>query len=312
MSFSAVIRFIDRGGIRTGSVIQPIPAAAAPTTAKLATLSNVLYAHINAGIESYSVLEWIEAAVTGAVAAATGTNCDKALINYAYIDGAGDTRYNQLWIPNPDVATHFELVEGVGFRLLAATATLLEVALSVAIGFPVQIVEGKLEYRERDPGAGNKTASSLKFEDEFGNIAYMAVPLVASAAALATFGGALNTIGITKSKLNRAAFLDEKTVLLDPATAPGTPNTTGDWGCVETRAILRFAYMENTQKKTMRLSLPAVMQTDCEVKKGKRGWKFKKASGDVIASALTTFFGASVRTLRFTGSQVDVKDLDPQ
>lgn len=309
--FSAEIRFVDVGGIRTGVNIQPIPDASAPTTVKIGTFLTVFHAHQFPGVESYSLCEWTEAEVTGAVASAVGSNCEKALINYHYIDADDNTQYRQMWLPNPDLATHFELVEGVGYRMLPASVALLEASMSTATGLTIVIDSAKQEYRQSLPTSGAKKESALRFTDQIKDKTFMSFPLATDSAALVTFGEALNTDGFTKSILDRAFFLARTDVLCDPLVSPGLP-ATGVWGSVETRAYLKFTYMDGTRKKFMRLMLPGVKQSDCELKDGKAGWKVKKVVGDGIATALTGFFGSAVRTFRYVNSKVDVVDLVTQ
>lgn len=308
--FSASMQYIDIGNIKATSVIQPIPAASAPTTAKILTLLTVLKAHINPGVFMYSLKEWTEGAVTGAVATAVGSNRDKALVSFSYVDAGGETQFGVMWLPNPDLA-HFELVEGVGYRLLPASKVLLETSMSTASGLTIKITEGRLEYKEREAGNGSKNASCLRFEDSVGNMDYMAFGLATDSAALIAFGGALNTDGMTQSKLEVSQFLEQTDVMCDPTVAPGIP-AAGDWDCVETRAILNFAYVAGGKKKHMKLMLPGIKQADCEYKTGKKGWKVKKVVGDGVATALTGFFGAPQRTLRFVGSRLDGVDLQNQ
>ena len=308
--FSASMQFVDIGNIKAGSVIHPIPAASTPTTAKILTLLTVLKTHINPGVFGYSLKEWTEGAVTGTVDPAVGSNCDKALISFSYLDANDETQYGVMWLPNPDLA-HFELVEGVGYRLLPASKLLLEASMSDASGLTVKITEGRLEYQEHDAGTGSKTASCLRFEDEVGNMTFMSFALATDSAALIAFGAALNTDGMTKSKLEVSQFLEQTDVMCSPIVAPGIPEA-GDWDCVETRAYLKFAYLEGGKKKFMQLMLPGIKQAGCELKAGKRGWKVTKVVGDGVALALTGFFGAPQRTLRFVGSRVDGVDLRSQ
>ncbi len=310
-NYSAVIRYVDRGLIASGTVIQPIAEAVAPTTVKLLALATSLHSYVNPGVQGYSLMEWEEDTVGSPLATAVGSNCEKGQVNYSYVDADGITQYGTMWIPNPDLAL-YELVEGVGYRMTAAAVALLETAMSTASGLTINIQQVKYEYKEREFGSGVKNASSLKFEDQIGNVVWMAFPLATDLAALQTFGAAMNagdaTNGFTKSICDRCVFLTETDAICDPATAPGLP-ATGVWDSVEARAFVKMAYVEDGKKKFMQVILPGIKQTNCELKAGKKGWKVTKTVGDGVATALTTFFGAANRTCRFVGSRVDVKDL---
>lgn len=304
--YNAVINFVDVGNIRTRAVIQNIPDASAPTTLKLATFITAYHAHQFPGVESYSLLQWTEGEVTGSVTTAVGTNCEKAQINYRYVDAADNTQYGTLWLPNPDM-THFEFVEGVGYRMLPASLELLATALSGASGLIIDVLEGKLEYKTKSYGNGARNASCLRFTDSIENVDYMSFPLVTDSAALIDLGIALNTDTFTQSVLDRSYYLSQTDVMTDPTTAPGLA-AAGEWDSVESRAYLKFVYMEGTKRKFMQLMVPGIKKTACFLKSGTSGYKVSKVTGDGIALALTGFFGAGTRTLRFFGSRVDIKD----
>lgn len=302
---NAKINWIDVGAIKATSSLYDIPAASLPDMTKLLALATSLHSYSRAGVASYALLEWTEGAMTTPLAAATGSNCDKAQINYKWIDAGGTQQYGTLWIPNPDPAI-FELITGVGYRLTAAAKALLETSLSTASALTISIIEGKPEYKESDAGIGGKNDSCLQFVDEAGNHSYMSFPLASSSALLIGLGDAFNTDSITQSILDRSFFL-EKTEA-DPAIVAAT----GAFDCVETRAYVKMQYISGGKKRFQTIMIPAPISTNLEQNQGQRGWNVTKAVGDGVALALTSFYGAANRTLTFVGSQVDVRQIQNQ
>lgn len=302
---NAKINWIDVGAIKASSSLYDIPAASTPDMTKLLGLAMSLRSYSRAGILTYALLQWTEGEMTTPLASAVGSNCDKAQINYKWIDAGGSQQFGTLWIPNPDPAI-FELITGVGYRLTAAAKTLLETSLSAASGLTISIVEGKPEYKESDAGIGGKNDSCLQFVDEAGNHSYMSFPLAASSALLIALGDAFNTDSITQSILDRSFFLAKT------ETDPGLPAATGAHDCVETRAYIKMQYVSGGKKRFQTIMIPAPISTNLEQNVGQRGWNVNKVTGDGIALAMTSFYGSANRTLTFVGSRVDIKQLQNQ
>lgn len=303
--FNAKINWIDVGALKATSSLYDIPAASTPDMTKLLALATSLHSYSRAGVLTYALLQWTEGEMTTPLAAAVGSNCDKAQINYKWIDAGGSQQFGTLWIPNPD-PTIFELITGVGYRLTAAAKALLETSLSTASGLTISIVEGKPEYKESDAGIGGKNDSCLQFIDEAGNYSYMAFPLASSSALLIALGDAFNTDSITQSVLDRSFFLAKT------EASPAIAAATGAWDCVETRAYVKMQYIAGGKKRYQTIMIPAPLATNLEQNVGQRGWNFTKAVGEGIALALTSFYGAGNRTLTYVGSRVDVKQLQNQ
>lgn len=308
--FQGKITFIDVGNIKAGTTLVDIPAASTPDMTKLLGLATSLHSYVFPGVFSYALLNWTEGAMTTPLASATGSNCDKAQINYSWLDANDETQYGTLWIPNPD-PSHFELVQGVGYRMLSASKVLLETSLSAASGLDINVLEGKMEYQVHEAGKGARHESCLEFIDAAENISYMSFPLASSSILLIALGDALNTDAFTQSVLAKSYFLAKTEAMPDPSAGAGLP-AAGTWDCVETRAYAKFAYMEGGKKKYQTLMLPGIRQTDCEQEPGQKGWKLNAVTGAGIGLALTSFYGTSFRNLRFVGSRIDVKQLQNQ
>jgi hypothetical protein len=270
-----------------------------------------LKGYINAGVKFHSLLEWDQGTVSGALAAAVGSNCEKGQVNFSFLDSNEITQYGTIWISNPNLA-NFELVDGVGYRMLPNVQNALQALMRTASGnVNLTIQQVKHEYKTRAYGSGTRNASCLKFIDAIKNVVYMSFPMAIDKAALLAFGAALNTgvggVPYTKSILNAGIFLTQTDIMNDPDETPGEPES-GAWDCVEDKAYVRMAYMDGTKKKRMQIMLPAIKQTNCELKVGTSGWKVLKSVGGGVALALTSFFGSANRTLWFESSRVDVKN----
>ena len=314
---TGVINFIDVNGTKARAFLRDIPEASAPTGAKLLTLATSLYSLVWAGVHSYSLIEAEEVAITGSLVTAVGTNCDKLLILYRWVDIAGLTQYGQMWMPNPD-PSKLIAVTGVGYRMTDSDKAALGVLLSAASGVTIDVMEGRPEYKEHDTKDAQYQQTCLRFKDASGKYGVMSFPLCTSKTALETLGAALNSDGYTRSILDRGVFVTETYAECDPTTSPGKPlsdTTTGAdprWNSVCNRAYVKMSYSVANKRYTQRLILPAVKVAGCEKADGQKGWRVTALVGGTVATALTTFFGSVNRTLKFVSSRVDTVNLEGQ
>lgn len=307
---NAEISFRDVGGIVTTAGLHDIPAAAAADLAKLTTLVTSLKTHTNAGIAAYSLNTWTETIRTSAITP-VGVNSLKANILVRYVVGAALTS-SLLWLPNPNPGG-LEMVTGEGLRMTQATLDLLTAALSTLAGFTVTAIEGKISTRNYS-GDLSPAGNCIRFGDQSKKLGYMGIPaaLCASAAALDTFAGQLETDLISQSAITGSFFLAKQETVPSPTTGIGLPAADATniiFSTVETGARLKMSYANGTARKYETFKLPAIHSADCDVAGGL--YKVDPTVGAAIATALSTFYGAS-RTLTFRTSKIIGVNFDPQ
>lgn len=301
----------DTGGITTTGKIRKIPAASTPTLAKMLTMVTALKAFMNGGVLEYSLFDWDETPfATPTITDPEGLNSVKALITFQYVNGSNELIYDRCYLPNPDVANHFEMVAGEGYRMLAASQATLETAMSTVTGLTISIIEVKLVTQS---GHHARTASCVMFKDSVGALCPMNIPLATTGAALATFAGALDTGGFSRSTVYNSTFLTKTMAVPDPSAGIGLPAVdAGDpaFTSVETRATLKFGYLVGAKKKYMSVILPSVKNSSCvTTEKKKDAWKFVYANGGTVAGALNTMFTGGSKTVAYRSSKVKIKDL---
>lgn len=308
---NAQIAFRDTAGIVTQTVLKNIPTASAPDLTKLLALATTLHGYTNAGIAMYSLLDWTETPRTSAITP-VGVNSLKAAVQVRYAVGTS-LFTSLLWMPNPNPGG-FEVVEGEGTRMTQAYLDLLTASLTTLAGFDVTAVEGKVLTRNYS-GKAAKSDNSIRFEDEKRKIGYMGIPraLVPSAAALDTFAGQLETDLLSQSKITASYYVTVQEAQPDPTTGIGLPAADATnvlFTPVETRAMVNLSYISGGHRKFEKMQVPAVKFANCVVGGGK--YKLLRATGNGIATALTTFYGSGNRLLTYRTAKISGVNLDPQ
>jgi hypothetical protein len=308
--FDATITFAGTDDIPTTSHIKDIPAASAPDLTKLLGVATSIKSHVNAGIRMYTLLDW-EERIINPITTAAGVNSDKAFIDYEYVPTGGARQYGRFVLPNPNVPTHFEDLPGEGFRMLEASRAALATLLSTASGLTITVTEGKLGYQDGQRNRG-KSGSCIEFSDSVGGQAYMGFPVATSADALVTLAGALDSGLYSLSQVTCAYFLTKTFAIPDPTSGIGLAEDDADdikFSTCETRANMKFYYLDGGQKKYMSFLLPSIKNSDC-VRNGPRsGWKVRVPVGDGIALSLTAMFGSANRQPRYIRSKIKVKNI---
>ena len=306
--YDGTITVKDTLNISATIPIMDIPAAGSPDMTKMLALATSLKSHLNGGIVSYALLDWEDTLATDATTP-TGVNSDKALILYEWADAGDIVHYERLILPNPNVATHFEPVEGEGYRMLAASMTSLGTLLSTASGLTITVNEGKLIHQS---GRKVKGATSIGFKDSIKQTAWMQFSYATTAAALTTLANAIATGQYSLSKVTVASFLTKTEVLPDQSSGIGLAAVDADamsFTTVETRAFLTMSYLEGDIKKFMRFLMPSIKNSDCVIGTGKDDWKLTKAVGDGVALSLVALFGSANKNVGYVRCSMKVKDL---
>ena len=309
----AEVAFKDMAGLKTTTSLKNIPAASAPDLAKLLTLVTAFKTEINAGIETYTLNTWTETPHTPALDTAVGVNSAKGLMTVRYAVGTSLVT-SLLYIPNPNSAG-FELVEGEGLRMTTAYLDLLTASLTDLAGFDVTAVEGKFVIKNYTGDASRPQANCIRVIDESGKVGYMGVPraLVPSAVALDTFATALETDLITQSKIDGSFYMASLSASPNPAAGIGLPAADATnvlFSPVETGAVLKFGYLGGPFKMQETVKLPSPKSANVFVAGGR--YKFDRTHGATVATALTTFYGAPNKTVKFKGSKIIGVNFDSQ
>lgn len=308
--FDAEITVKDTMGIRASAFLRAIPTAGTPDMTKMLALATSLKSHLNGGIESYSLLDWLETLIVPVFTPATGVNSDKALILYEYEDGAGNVVYGRSILPNPDVLNHFEQVEGEGFRMLAESRDEMTVLFQAASGNTTfRVVVGKLMHQH---GRGNRGRrdTCIQFTDSLGKRAYMAIPFASSSGALVSLAEAFDESVFSNSQITRAWYLTKTDAITDPTSGIGLPAEDADqiaFTTVETRAMLKMYYLQDSRKRFMKFMMPSIKNSACE--RSGDDWRVLNAAGQGVALSLRALFGAGNRDVSYLSCRMRVKDL---
>jgi hypothetical protein len=308
---NAVIHWKDVGGIYARSTLLDLPVTAGDM-AGLLTLATALHLHSNAGVVGYSMMQWDETAITPALVNSIGLNSDKALITVRFVQG-GQTYYKNLWLPNPNVATHFEMIQEEGYRMLTASRLALADLLTTSAGFDVVVTEGRLLTKNANGRRRGKNSNCIEFVDSMENSAYMKIPgslLGIPPTGLPALATAIDAAAFSNSRVIAAYEFNREDEVVDPANALAIPIVdanapTPDFSTVETRAIIKCSHMEIPLKQFTELTLPAIKFSELVASKGQ--WKVLQARGVLIAAAVATF--TSYDDVSFVGSKVKGIDI---
>jgi hypothetical protein len=304
---NAEIMFRDTANVLSKTALKGIPSASTVDMTKLLTFVTALKTYANAGIHAYTLLDWAKTVFTGdPPATIIGLNSIKSLVNIRF-ELDGETRYRNLWIPNPGMSTYGEIT-GVGFRMTPAALVLLSDGLTAMAGFDVQATEGKLTSKSWSQNR-SKIAHSIEFQDSSSNSAFMSLPeaLITDGAALDTFAGVLNDNEFSRSAILASYFLTKTTALPTPASGIGlaaADATLGEFTSSKTMATAKLHWMIDEKKYFEKISIGGVKNSGCE--KSGSAWILKKATGDAIAAALITLYGSGNRDMKFDESKVTV------
>lgn len=305
------VKSID--GLVTTGVIRNIPAASTPTQAKLLAFVTDVKGLINGGVQEHNLLDWNEDVIAGTVTP-EGLNSDKAMISYQYMDADDITKFERMYLPNPDVATHFEAVGGEGYRMTAAARTTFAGLLSTATGLTITVSEGKLVSQA---GYHGRRDHHVLYEDETGNLCPMHVLLATNAGTLSAFATAAQ--GFSLSKTVKATFLTRTRTINDPAAGIGLAETDAlkiDFSSVEAQMKARFFYADGEKRKYMTVLLPSIARSACyQTAKKKNAWKLLNTIADPLgndlATSLNTLLGAT-KIVAYKGSKFDGINLKTQ
>jgi hypothetical protein len=299
----ALIKVEDYAGQSTSMRLNGLDPGMATPGPALLTFVQAVQAYFNGLLSEYYALVPSEAALSIAARdAGYQSSLHKALITCGFAVN-DETRYRGIWIPAPDLA-NFELVSGVGYRMTQAAGATFLTALNTVSDTTHTFRQGVLEFREgrqAKPGEGGY----LEMQDFNGRKCYMKVPDVSDVALLATFAATINAVG---SGFSTAAI--SKAVVLSRAggVVSGTPTEESGYDSVALRAKLRFSWPESGVLKYMTLNAPSLKSTSLETAAGSDATKraVTQATGDAIATALTTLYGSGVRNLTFVDGVSDV------
>lgn len=308
---NAVIHWKDIGGIYAKSTLPDLPVTAGDM-AGLLTLATALHLHSNAGVVGYSMMQWDETAITPTLVNAIGVNSDKALITVRFVSG-GQTYFKNLWLPNPNVADHFEMVQEEGYRMLTASRLSLAALLTTSAGFDVVVTEGRLLTKNANGTRRGKNSNCIEFVDSMQKSAFMKIPsslLGVPPTGLPTLATAIDVAGYSNSRIIAAYEFNREDETVDPATALAIPIVdanapTPDFSTVETRAIIKCSHVEAPLKQFTHTTIPAIKFS--ELVASKDAWKVIQARGVLIAAALATF--TSYDNMTFVGSKVKGIDI---
>jgi len=278
------------------------PGMTTPDTALL-TLCTALQAFFNGLITVYYALVPDETDLTiPAKDVVYQSSMHKALITCGFAV-ADEQRYRGVWVAAPNLA-RFELVSGVGYRMTAADGTAFLTALNAVSNTVHTLRQGVLEFREgrqAKPGEGGY----LKMVDFLNRTAYMRVPDVTDKAKLATFAATIGDAanGFTNCGISKAVVLTRS-----GGVRTGTPTVEEGYDSVALRSKLRFSWVDTGKQHFMTLNAPTLKSTSLEAGAGSDASKRRvtQATGDAIAEALTTLYGAAVRDLSFVEGLSDV------
>lgn len=284
--------------------------AATVTSVKMGTAATALQPYSNAAIVGTNILK-PDLQVVGAGVSPVSDDYDssfhKGIISFKYVED-NQQKTAVLYIPAPRVAA-FEHVAEVGYRLTGVNGTELAAAFSTAAGKTFEFSDGKLEYREGRSAMPSEGAF-IKWEDYNHRMQYMGVPFVTDKALLVTFAGLISQGDtLLLSALTTCAERQVGIITPEATAIAATATQAAGYDSVALKAILKFSWVASLKKHFMQMLIPAPKKTlFTTASQASKRHIVAPAAGAIIATALTTLYGSTFRTLMFEGGYCDYQN----
>lgn len=301
------IKYRDEGAIEAIDFVRDLPNTVAIN--QMLGLAMHLHNLSNAGVVEYGLIAYESYAPDPGNLVAPADIHNKGRCHFTYQSANSETKTMSLWIPAP-MMNNYTFNQGVGYRMSIAAGAILRDALrALTLITDIQFSHGVLDYNESE--SHGRSESAIQYEDSVGNTCWMNLPQPVSVGAMSAFNTVLN--GFTMCKCVEAVYANPTVVIVDPTdTLAGMTLDDLGFDSVETRAVLKFRYTTGTRKKTMSLTVPAIKTSQVVSEEGGRGYKVLDVIGTGVALAITSLYGAPVRTVSFKTSKVDVVNLKNQ